>query len=249
MFIYIVAIYLRDLAEKYNIKKDLVERLESLGEFEIVIVCDESGSMNEFIDEFGKTRWEVLKEIVKIVLEIATVFDENGVDVYFTRQPSQNVTDPKQIDECFLKEPQGYGSVVPLLEHIFQSPESKAGLDKKLLVFVATDGSLTDETNAFALPSLEKVMKEKRTSDTTHVMFLLCNNDPRSIECFAQWDRDMENVDVTSLYKMEQDIIHQYRGHDYPFSFGDYIVKLLLGAVDPELDALNEPVDSSDINN
>ncbi|CAF3408023.1 unnamed protein product, partial [Rotaria sp. Silwood2] len=235
-------IYLSDLAEKYNIKKDLVERLHILEDFEIVILCDDSGSMNSQIDGTEKTRWQELKEIVKIVLEVATVFDENGVNVYFIhRRPVFDVTDPKMVDQHFIEDPQGYGSLVPLLQVIFQLPASKVGNDKKLLVFIATDGSTTDETNEFALSPLEKVMREERVSDTTHVMFLLCNNDSKSIEYFSQWDENMKNVDVTRSYKTEKEIICRYRGRDYPFSFGDYVVKALLGAVDPDIDALNEP--------
>ncbi|CAF5033034.1 unnamed protein product, partial [Rotaria sp. Silwood1] len=35
--------------------------------------------------------------------------------------------------------------------------------------------------------------------------------------------------------------IRQYRGPNYPFSIGDYVVKALVGAIDPEIDVLDDP--------
>ena len=80
----------------YSIRKASVERLHLLGDFEIAILCDDSGSMNERIDGIGKTRWEERKEVVEIILEIRTMFDGNGADVYFIGRPILlDITDPK----------------------------------------------------------------------------------------------------------------------------------------------------------
>lgn len=242
VFIFIVHKYLDELSDKYKIDRNLVERLHILEEFEIIILCDDTGSMNMCNHNSEKTPWEKLKEIVKIILHIGTVFDDNGVDVYFVRRPTLfNVTDPKIIDQSFIDNPKRYGSLTPMLQHIFQLPESEVGYDKKLLVFIATDGSLTDELNENTLSSLEKVMREERQSDTTHVMFLLCNNNSNSIEYFSKWTHDMENVSVTGTYQTTQEIVRRSQGYDHPFSFGDYVVKTLLGAVDAEIDTISEP--------
>lgn len=43
----------------------------------------------------------------------------------------------------------------------------------------------------------------------------------------------MPNLDVVDDYRSERTEIQRTRGNNFPFSFGDYIVKALLGSIDP----------------
>jgi hypothetical protein len=83
-------------------------------------------------------------------------------------------------------------------------------------------------------------MREKRRMETTYVSFLLCTDDQACVASFNEWDRTMLNVDVTDDFDTEREKIRRCRGRDYPFSRGDYVVKALVGAIDPEIDALDE---------
>ena len=69
------------LIKKYEIHPYFSEKLEILHDFEIVLVCDDSGSMNTPIkDNNGDaTRWDELKTVVNIVISIATIYDNNGI--------------------------------------------------------------------------------------------------------------------------------------------------------------------------
>lgn len=239
--IFVVEQYLSELAEKFDINRDLVERLRSLEEYEIVILCDDSGSMTTRINGTGKTRWQELQEIVKIALQIGTVFDENGVDIYFLNRPAlRKVTDPSVIEKEFNKRPRGFSRLAPALKYIFGLDAAKPGGDKKLLVFVATDAEPTNEDDKVDLTSLEKVMREGRDSETTHVMFLLCSDNSKCFDYLSKWDINMKNVDFALNFEREKERVHKCHGNDFPFSFGDYIVRSLLGAIDPEIDGFNE---------
>ena len=115
------------------------------------------------------------------------------------------------------------------------------GRDKKLLVFVATDGVPTDEYGDEVIDELKHCMEKKRRADTTHVSFLLCTDELGCVEYMAEWDKQMTNVDVTDDFNTERNTIRQHQGNPkFPFSHGDYIVKALVGAIDPEMDNLNE---------
>ncbi len=220
----------------------MAKRLQKLRDFEIVIVCDDSGSMNTECNGTQRTRWDELRSIVKIVLEIGVIFDSNGVDIYFlNREPCLKVKDPKIVDQAFATPPSGYAPLVPVLDVIFQSPLARRGRDKKLLVFIATDGEPTDEDGNPNVDELERLMREKRQVDTTFISFLLCTDDPVSVEYLNEWDRTMPNVDVTDDFRTEREKIRRYRGQNFFFSCGDYVVKALVGAIDREIDALNEP--------
>lgn len=137
--------------------------------------------------------------------------------------------------------PAGYTPLVPVLSDTFELQLARPGREKKLLVFVATDGEPTDENGNPNIPALERIMRDKRHVSTTYVSFLLRTNDPDGGKYLEEWDRTMENVDVTSDFCQEREKIHRCRRESsYPFSRGDYIVKALLGAIDPQMDALND---------
>jgi len=228
---------------KYKIQEELVERLYLLEDYEIIIVCDDSGSMKTIIDETDQiTRWDQLCYIVKIILELGIIFDSTGVDIYFLNRGSfHNIKNIESIDEIFSVPPRGYTPLVPVLRHIFKLPFTHRDNDKKVLVFIATDGAPTDDKGIININELEYLMNKERNCKTTHVMFLLCTDNRSSVDYLNEWDKYMINVDVTDDYKTEKDKIRSFRGQNYPFSIGDYIVKALIGAIDPEMDSLNEP--------
>jgi hypothetical protein len=225
----------------------LAQRLNILQQFEIVVLCDDSGSMNTPVAGTNGTRWDELRSIVQIVIEIGAVFDSNGVDVHFlNRAPMPNVTDQRQVVESFTQRPSGLTPLTDALRRIFHSAASKPGSDKRLLVFVATDGAPTDANGTVDIRSLENLMRNERQANTTYVTFLACTDDEESVAYLSQWDRTMQNVDVVDDYKTEREEIRRNKGMNYPFSFGDYVAKALLGAVDPQMDLLDESGPNND---
>jgi len=206
--------------------------------------------MNTPVDGTNGTRWDELRSIVQIVMEIGTVFDTNGVDVHFlNRPPMRNVTDARQVVESFIQRPGGLTPLTAALRQIFQSAASRPNSDKRLLVFVATDGAPTDPNGNVDVRSLENLMQNERRAQTTYVTFLACTDDEASVAYLSQWDRTMQNVDVVDDYKTEREEIRRVKGYNFPFSFGDYVVKALLGAVDPQIDSLDESPAAGGYNN
>ncbi|CAF1518433.1 unnamed protein product, partial [Rotaria sordida] len=237
---------LRAIAEKYEINDALLQRLNILQQFDIVVLCDDSSSMKTPVDGTTGTRWDELRAIVQIIIDIGTIFDSNGVDVHFlNRPPMLNVTDPRQVIESFSQRPQGLTPLTPALRRIFQSGASRHSSNKRLLVFVATDGAPTDNYGNVDIQSLENLMRHERQSNTMYVTFLACTDDEASVDYLSKWDRSMINVDVVDDYKSEREEVRRIKGFNYPFSFGDYVVKALIGAVDPQMDALDEHPNSN----
>ncbi len=233
---------LRKIARKYEIGKDMVEHLRKLRDFEIAIVCDDSGSMITPVYGTQRTRWDELCDIVKIVVEIGVIFDSNGVDIHFLNgEIFHNVKDSQVVEQAFKTSPSGYTPLVPILSGIFESKLAARGRDKKLLVFVATDGAPTDDDGEPNVSELESLMLEKRNVETTYVSFLVCTDDPRNVEYLDQCYRTMKNVDVTDDFKIERERMYRCcKQKKESFSFGDYVVKALVGAIDGEIHAPNE---------
>jgi hypothetical protein len=230
------------ISQKYEIQKEMAKRLRKLQDYEIVIVCDDFGSMKATVNGTQHTRWNELCSIVKIIIEIGVVFDSNGLDIYFLNRKSfRNVKDPIQVDRAFAPAPSGYTPLVPVLKRIFESQLADRGRDKNLLVFIATDGEPTDGSGTSTVSELERLMREKRQADTTYVSFLVCTDDPPCVDYLNQWDQTMANVDVTNDFHTEREKFRHYRGQNCRFTYGDYVVKALIGAIDQQIDIMNEP--------
>lgn len=219
----------------------MAKYLIKLKDFEIVIVCDDSGSMTTEFSHSRHTRWDELRSIVKKILRISVIFDKNGVDIYFlNREGFSRVKNPRDIDREFECLPTGFTPLVRVLTEVFNSALARTGRDKKLLVFVATDGEPTDDRGNPNVPELERLMNEIRNIETSYVTFLLCTDDPASVRYLNAWDRNMIHVDVVRDFLSEREEIRHRQGMNFPFSQGDYIVKALVGAIDPDIDSLNE---------
>jgi len=54
------------------------------------------------------------------------------------------------------------------------------------------------------------------------------------------WDRTIPRLDVIDDFCNEKLEILSAQGTNFKFSFGDYIVKSLIGSIDPEMDGLDE---------
>ncbi len=54
------------------------------------------------------------------------------------------------------------------------------------------------------------------------------------------WDRTIPRLDVVDDFRNEKLEIIRAQGIRFKFSFGDYIVKSLIGSIDPEMDNMDE---------
>jgi len=227
---------------EFEIRPRLIELLLKLRDFNTTIVCDDSGSMQTPIKDTQRTRWDKLCEFVKRLLKFCVIFNPDGIDIYFlNRRKFLKVKDPKVVDQAFETPPSGYTPLVSVLKNIFQSELARRGRDKKLLVFIATDGEPTDDDGNPTVDELKHLMQETRQPETTYVSFLLCTDDPACVNYLNEWDKAMAHLDVTDDINTETKKIRRYCGADYPFSHGDYVVKALVGAIVQKLDIINEP--------
>lgn len=54
---------LNQVAQQYEINPQFAARLHALGNYEVVILCDDSSSMNTPIQGTNQTRWDELKSV------------------------------------------------------------------------------------------------------------------------------------------------------------------------------------------
>ena len=63
------------------------------------------------------------------------------------------------------------------------------------------------------------------------------------MEYLNGWDRMMPLLDIMDDFSSEIREAKQVNGLHFQFSFGDYVVKSLLGSIDPSLDKIDDDYD------
>jgi hypothetical protein len=236
----------KDICYKYEIGEYFASKLGLLGKYEIVLIVDDSGSMTTTVksgDIYAPpcTRWEEAKKTVKQVAEMALLFDKNGLDLYFlNRGTINNVTDINIIDNAFTVLPSGFTPITTTLQKVLHDKKDIIK-EKKLLILIATDGQPTDYKGNTDVESLKSTLINRHPIDKIFVTFLACTDDNQTMEYLNDWDKNIKNLDVVDDYVSEKKEIQQSKGNNFKFTYGDYIVKALVGSIDPELDNYDEP--------
>lgn len=234
---------LEDIAGKYEINQKFKERMSILEGYHIVVVLDDSGSMSSCVNSktpYGNnyTRFDELKQSCKILIDIISIFQHNGVDLHFlNRGIYKGVRNYEEVEHLFNQPPRGGTPIAKTLKNIYHSYT----VEKPLLVLVFTDGCPTNDFNQIDIQGLGQLLVHRPNIQKSYITFVMCTDEDDVVEIYNHWDCSIYNLDVVDDYQSEKAEILRAQGKHFPFSFGDYIVKCLLGAIDQYFDKLDEP--------
>jgi hypothetical protein len=242
---------LQEYAFNNEINPKYLASLRHLINYDVVIVCDDSGSMSSAADPDipNISRWQELQQSCKLVLDATSALGQ-GVDVYFmNRGTLRNVTSYNELLPKFAEGgPSGSTPTRDLLDKVWREKVTP-DMARPLLIHVFTDG-IPDG----GVPALGTWLRSRRVPSMTYVAFLLCTDEEsivrnyRPLENEVILDRNgvwcsmgIRGVDVTEDFRGERRDVQRLRGFNYPFSMGDYIVKCLAGCVDPQIHLIDLP--------
>jgi uncharacterized protein YegL len=193
---------------------------------DVILVCDDSGSMKSTIVEGNTnkqtTRWLELKKLAAVIIEFVTAINPNGLDIYFFNRPTlRNVTDLTGLQQTFNDLPNGSTPLIGTLRKIFRE---RANLpdDRQLLVIVITDGEPTDGNHE----DLFSVLYYKPSN--VHVSFAECTDNEEDMAYLDRWDGVIRNFDNTDDYREELARVKAVQGPQFKFDYTDYVIKILL---------------------
>jgi len=226
-----------NLIEKYEINPLFSEKLQILDDFKIVLLCDDSGSMNTPITGSNITRWDELKNVIEIVFEISSIFDKDGIDMYFLNRSGRcNIKDPEIINNLLKGVPYGRTPLKTKCEQIFERYKS---INKKILLIIATDGVPTNDYGNDDSKEFEKCLRN-RDYKKTYISFLACSDNDSEISYLNRLDKYVPNIDTLDDYISELKEVQKVQGVNFSYSLGTHITRLLLGPICPEFDNLDE---------
>jgi hypothetical protein len=221
------------IASFYEISDYFAQKLLQLKGFDIVIINDDSYSMDTSL-KTGGTRWDEQKNMAKIVTDIAATMDPDGIDHYFLNKGKfPNIMDAQQVESLFT----GTCGGTPLCRTLRQVLADKRGIlvQKKLLIIIITDGrpeSIADFKSILA--------NERVPAGQVYTTIVACTDEESTMDYLNGWDQSIKRLDVVDDYQSEKVEVLKKQGQDFPFSFGDYVVKTLLGSIDQHIDKLDE---------
>ena len=242
---------LQQLAMRYEIRPDWVAKLRQLEAFRLVMVLDDSGSMNTHCAPGPgapprgpyappTTRWTELCSSVSAVVELAAALNDEGVDCYFlNRPPVLRATAASQVQAAFAyAPPNGYTPLARVTQGVLDTYRGSLG-ERRLLLVIATDGQPTDDVGNVNIPAFLRLLRSK--GPNVYVQIMACTDDDDSVAWLNEADRDIPLVDVTDDFFSERSEVLKAQGANFHFTPGDYLVKALLGPIDPYFDGLDEP--------
>ena len=202
----------RAVCARYEISEFFARKLKQLEGWEIVLILDDSGSMNTPLQNQGGasafaksvTRWDELKQTVGIIVDIGAVMDRDGLDIYFlNRATLSHVTSSAQLDAVFASPAAGLTPITPVLQHVLAAKKAIA-VERKLLVVIATDGAPTNVRGEVDTAALKHVLTSERDINRVHVQFVACTDDDSTVAYLNEWDNKIPNVDVVDDYHSER---------------------------------------------
>ena len=231
--------------DKYGIDAQYESAIRNLADYEIVVIADDSGSMLGRMGTQSHTKWVELKRLLITVAKIATIFDSNGFDLVFLNRASQkSVQNSDLIDTYFRDEPDGGTPLLRRLDEVMSSYRRKLE-ERKLLVFVATDGEPSDGNmvNWFETKFTSDPLLRERVA----VSFVMCTEEERVLKVYNETIDEIKgkgsnqdlNIDVSDAYPIQRARVLS-NNPSINYSEGTHLAKVLTGSFTRSFDLLDQ---------
>jgi hypothetical protein len=235
---------LKDFFTKYEISPYIQEDIDEVRKYDITMIIDDSGSMlepssylsfetNTFVT---KTRWDEARETVNVVTKLAVLLDDDGIDVRTLNIDTvhTNIVNKEQIASIFNNTPNGRTPLTRVLREVMNTPSKKPKL-----ILIVTDGEPNDDNGYSDCDNFYHLLAS-RNAELNRIAILACTTSAQQMEWLNKIDKITRHVDVIDDFLTEREQILKVQGHDFSYSHGDHVLKMLLGPILQRYDDLDE---------
>ncbi|KAI5453906.1 hypothetical protein NCC49_004901 [Naganishia albida] len=240
------------IAAEWRLPKEVALDLVKIALFDVVILCDDSGSMA--FEQNGE-RIEDLKLILSRVAFACSLFDHDGINIRFLNSPYDgNHINSEQAAMQLVSQikftgltPLGTSLDQKVLQPLLLQPARMNALQKPLLVICITDGAPAGEPadKVFDVISRahDELARTRYGPDAVSFQFAQVGDDRKAEEFLSALDAHPKVgplIDSTGNYEMESAQFLRMSGQSMDPSL--WIIKMLLGAIDSSYDTKDERV-------
>lgn len=237
------------VAAVWKIPMEIAVDLVRLALYDVVIYADDSGSMA--FEENGE-RIDDLKLIISRAAYIAALFDDDGIEVRFMNSQLDGNGLRSEQEVLNLVSRVQFRGLTPLgtnlnekvLKPLVLGPARANRLKKPVLVITITDGTPAGESqntvNNVIVQAKNELSRSPYGPGALGLQFAQVGNDLRASEFLSKLDTDPvvgRMIDATSNYEVES---AQMQALGIQLDPQTWLVKMLLGAIDPSYDEQDE---------
>jgi hypothetical protein len=227
---------------------DMAVDLAVLGLYDIVILGDDSGSMaTTEPTEDNMSRWEILKNVMQTIGFWAILMDADGIVIRFLNSEveANGVSTMQEINQIFSSvRPRG-GTPIgeKITQKVFNAIAEPLGrrneLERPILLITLTDGIPDSEQAVMnGIKSCKNFFSSTKYGEFAMAFsFAQIGTDKNATEFLGRLDKDAiigKLIDCTSEYSIEK------KECGPGFSEAVWVVKSMIGAVDPSYDEADE---------
>lgn len=104
-------------------------------------------------------------------------------------------------------------------------------MGKSIIIHLLTDGHPTDQNGKEDIRSVTYWIRNRNFKPKTYFSIVLCTDDESIERLYRRLERSA-NIDVSEDYRGESRDVRRARGRNFRFSYGDYVVKIMVGSFD-----------------
>jgi hypothetical protein len=234
---------------KYEINPNYTPFMMKVLNYACIFVCDDSGSMREAADpDIGGSlsRWDELKKSMEVATEFHFAMNIPFHLYFINRGYVLNARSWEEVKHLFEAPPGGGTNLVQTLELV---KSQNVGVDfKPPIIHIFTDGHPTSSYGTEDVQGFMTWLGSEQFNKRCFYSIVLCTDDEeidrvyRRIERYVTGKKNQNiGIDITEDYRGETRDVKRRRGNSYRFTYGDYIVKLLCGAIDPAIHDIDLP--------
>ncbi|KPV71951.1 uncharacterized protein RHOBADRAFT_30594 [Rhodotorula graminis WP1] len=241
---------LSQIASLWKLPMEIAIDLCRLALFDVAMYVDDSGSMA--FEENGE-RIDDAKMIIGRVAQAATLFDTDGIEVFFMNSQlvGRNITSEASAQQLVSQirfsglTPLGTALDQKIIQPLLLGPARAGTLRKPLLVVAVTDGAPGGEardTIVRVIKNASDTLAQTRYgSDALSIQIAQIGNDSGARAFLEEIDEHPvigDLVDCTSSYEVEEDNFRRTSGQQLSPEL--YLVKLVLGPCSSDYDMKDE---------
>ena len=222
-----------------DLPEEIVRDLLSVGGTDIVVIADDSSSMNTVSDTTDYmrplTRWgELRTTLSKLVHMLLVVDHSDGFALKFLNDPTwYQITSAAALDQVFQAKPAARG-LTPLfanLQLIARGYTGGKNPESDTIVLILTDGQPSDAK----MPQIQALLQGRAKS--VYCTFVMCTEEDDVVEMYNKCVDPIWGCDISDDYKSEKAEVERA---GKKLNENKWLAKIVLGGKMPKYDKMDE---------